>query len=94
MKDRKFTSNKWIKISRGNFKPASIGISCPRCFDGYVEQGSIDFMKRQYVHKTEEITVSIFRCPSCGYSKWKAIECTGDRAVKMMSKSADEAKVS
>jgi len=89
MKSKKLNRHKWMKLSRKNFKVASIGISCPRCFTGYVEQDSTDFLKRQYFHKVEKVLISYYRCPKCGYDKWKAIECTGDRAAQIMSKPSE-----
>ena len=86
MKSKKLNRHKWIKIARKNFKPVSIGISCPRCFEGYIDNDSTEKMIRQYFHKTENVVISYFICPVCGYKKWKAIECTGDRATQMMSK--------
>ena len=90
MRSKKLNRHKWTKISRKRFKPASMVITCPRCFTGYVEEGSTDHLKRQYYHKVEQILISYYTCPSCGYDKWKAIECTGDRATQIMSKPTDE----
>ncbi len=89
MRNKKMNREKWQKLSKSNFKPVSIGISCPKCFKGYVEQGNTDLLKRQYIHKEEAIVISFYRCPECGYKRWKAIECTGDRATGIMSKTPE-----